>query len=266
MQMISTLKDINRYRHMAGALAKWELKQRFAGTAGGTIWSVVLPLSTILIYWVVFSFGLKIQSPAPDVPYTLWFIVGITPWLAFNEMLISSVTSISSKGNLVSSILFPIEILPLTSMLTAQVSHFVGLFVVIVLMNVYSVGFGIYSLQFFYYFFALLIFSASLCWLFAAVNVFMKDFAQALTLILNLWFWATPIVWPATIFSEKLQHLMLYNPVYYIVHGYRQAFIYHQPFWHDIGPTISFWVITLSLFTFGLSIFTVLKTRFSDVI
>lgn len=264
--MLKTLKEIIRCWHMVVSLAGWELKQRFAGTAGGIIWSVILPLTTILIYWFVFAYGLKVSSPTTKAPYTLWFVAGMAPWLALNEMIVASVNSISSKRSLVTNVVFPLEILPLTSMLSAQISYFVGLVIIFVLIGVYSIGYSFYNFQFFYYFVALLFFASGLCWLLAAINVYLKDFSQIVAVLLNIWFWATPIVWPATTISKSFSQAMLYNPLYYIVDGYRKTFIYHQGFWHHLGPTFSFWAVSLAFFVFGITLFSRLKTGFSDVI
>lgn len=251
---------------MIFSLAVWELKQRFAGTAFGILWSVIFPLCTIGVYWVVFACGLKVRGPSPGIPYTLWFVVGITPWLSMNEMIISGVNSVSSKRSVVKNVVFPLEILPITSILASQISFFVGLLTVFLLMFVYAISFDLYLFQFFYYFFAMMLFTLGLCYFLSALNVYLKDFAQLVAVLLNIWFWLTPIIWPAKIIPIKFRGLLLYNPLYYIVNGFRETFITHKAFWLTPGPMWFFWILSFILLFLGVHFFKKLKPGFSDVV
>jgi lipopolysaccharide transport system permease protein/teichoic acid transport system permease protein len=103
-------------------------------------------------------------------------------------------------------------------------------------------------------------------WLCAALQVFYRDVGQALGVFLNLWFWATPIVWPQNIMPEKYQAVFTYNPMFYIIDGYRGQLLYETARWPGGKETIIFWTINLAILYMGTTIFRRLKPEFADVI
>lgn len=203
-----TKNELLHYCKMATSLSKWEFKTRYAGTAGGFLWSLILPITMALIYWYVFAIGLRAQGP-DDMPFILWFLCGFIPWTAFNETIVNNVSSIIKNSNLVKNVLFPVEILPLINLIVSQITHLIFLTILLILLYCYKMPPNIYSLQIIYYFFALLIFSFGISMLLAALNVYYRDLSHALNVILNIWFWITPIVWPPSLLSSKMKFLSL---------------------------------------------------------
>lgn len=257
--------ELSHYCRMAISLSKWEFRTRYAGTAGGFIWSLVLPITMALIYWYVFAIGLRAQGP-DDMPFILWFLCGFIPWTAFNETIVNNVTSIIKNSNLVKNLLFPVEILPLINLIVSQVTHFVFLAILVILLYCYKMSPNIYSLQIIYYFFALLIFSYGISMLLASLNVYYRDLSHALNVILNIWFWITPIVWPPSLLSNKTKFILECNPIYYIVNGYRESFLYHHYFWESMNSFYIFWITNIIILFFGCCIFAKLKHDFADVL
>lgn len=245
------------------ALSLWELRLRYAGTLGGMIWSVILPLTMVLVYWYVFAVGLRAQGP-DNVPYIVWFLCGFSCWTLFNETLSSGVSCVTRSGHLVKNLVFPLEMLPTISVVVSQVTHAIMLVILLILLFVYKMNLSLYALQFFYYFLALNILATGFSFLLSAVNVFCRDLGQALSIILNILFWLTPIAWAPNMLSETIKHYMLFNPIYYIVNGYRESFIYHKTFWIEPGPTLSFWIVCAVIFSMGWIIFNRFKLDFAD--
>ena len=103
-------------------------------------------------------------------------------------------------------------------------------------------------------------------WIFAAVNVFLADVAHLVAIILQVGFWATPIFWDIGMMPAKIQLILKINPVYYIVQGYRESFIYFVPFWQHPFQTLYFWIFALSIFIGGAYVFQKLKPQFPDVL
>lgn len=138
--------------------------------------------------------------------------------------------------------------------------------ILMVLLILNNVPFSLYNLQFLYYLAALSVFSLGLGWFFSSMNVLYRDAGQVLGVILNMWFWLTPIVWGLDIIPEKYQYFVKLNPLYYIVEGYRFSFLYHIPLWHSYSVAIYFWAVCLLSFIAGAFVFRRLKPEFAEVL
>jgi lipopolysaccharide transport system permease protein/teichoic acid transport system permease protein len=250
---------------MIRAMAVREIQSRYIGTLGGLVWAMINPLMFILVYWFIFSVGFRVQ-PAGGVPFIVVFLCGLIPWSMFAEALTTSTGAISANPHLVTKTVFPTEILPIVNITASLITHSImlGIFIVILLFNNISLSF--YNLQFLYYLSGLLIFSLGLSWISSAINVFYKDVGQALGIVLNLWFWFTPIVWSQDMIPSKYQFILKLNPMYYIVDGYKSSFIYHSVIGHNMLTGICFWVVCMAVFITGACTFKKLKSEFAEVL
>ena len=249
---------------MISSMAMRELHFRYAGTAAGLIWSVVNPLVMIAVYWFVFSVGLKVR-PMGDMPFILVFMCGYAPWSFFLEAVTGSTNSITGNAHLVKKTVFPTEVLPLVQMGSAIPTHVVMLLALTVMMAINGVPFSFYNLQFIYYFIASMVFTLGLSWLVAAANVIFRDMGQIMGVIINIWFWLTPIVWPEHMIPERYAFLLKANPVYYVVAGYRSSFLTHEFIFNDPAWSFYFWAVAIAMFVFGGVVFKRLKPVFPDV-
>lgn len=100
----------------------------------------------------------------------------------------------------------------------------------------------------------------------AAFNVFIRDISQVVFIVLQIGFWTTPIFWDINIMPPQIQMILKLNPMFYIVQGYRESFVYASPFWKHPYQTLYFWVVTLIIFSVGALIFKKLKPQFADVL
>jgi len=250
---------------MIKAMALREIQSRYIGTLGGLVWSIIQPLMLILVYWFVFSVGFKVQ-PAGGIPFIVVFLCGLIPWSMFSEALTTSTSAINANSHLVTKTVFPTEILPVVYIVASLITHTImlGIFMIVMLFNKIPLSF--YNFYFLYYLFALSIFSLGLGWFLSAVNVFYKDVGQTLSVVLNMWFWFTPIVWLMDITPVKFQYIIKLNPMFYIVDGYKSSFIYHSPLWHNPKEAVYFWVVCALVFIAGALTFRKLKTDFAEVL
>lgn len=265
MEFVRLLRLILSQRYLIWAMVLREIRYRYAGTIGGALWSFAHPAVTILVYWVVFSVGLKVQ-PVKDIPFIVVYVGAYLPWTLFVESLGNSCGSISSSPHLVKKVAFPTEILPVVHLVASFVTHAAMMFLYMVLLAVNGIWPSFYNLQFVYYLFALSAFTLGLSWLVASINVLFKDVGQVLTMVLQIWFWLTPIVWPLEMLPQWGQHLVKLNPVYYIITGYRNSFVTHHALWVDVGGALYFWAVTVGMLLLGCFVFKRLKPEFADVI
>ena len=112
----------------------------------------------------------------------------------------------------------------------------------------------------------MLVFILGLTWITSAVVVFFRDLGQIITMFIQFFFWLTPIIWSFKIVPLKYQYIIEYNPIYYIVEGYRDSLIYNVWFWEKSTLSIQYWIITMIIFFSGAIIFRKLRPHFADVL
>ncbi len=263
--LVNFFKRIYTYRYIIKTMAVQEIRKRYAGTLAGSVWFIINPLLTILVYWFVFSVGFRVR-PVGDIPFIVVFSVGLIPWMTFSEILTTSTNAVTGNAHLVTKMVFPTEILPFVNLVASLIAHGVMLIILLMILFFNGMAFSLFNLQFFYYLFALSAFSIGLSWLFSAVNVFYRDTAIILGVIMNIWFWLTPIVWGIEMLPEQYQTFIKLNPMFYIVEGYKYSFIYHTPFWHNYRLGIYFWGTGILFFAIGGLVFRKLKSEFADVL
>ena len=259
------LKLVYTHRLLIKAMTLQEIKSRYAGTLVGFMWSAIHPLMMILIFWFIFSIIFKVP-PLGNTPFIVLFCCGMIPWSTFSEFITTSTSAIISNPHLVTKTVFPTEILPVVHLMASLITHFIMLVIFVAILIFNKFQFSFWNFQFLYYLFSLFIFSLGIGLLLSAVNVFYRDVGQMLAIILNMWFWLTPIVWHIDIVPKKYLYIIELNPMFYIVEGYRSSFIYLIPFWYNYRLGIYFWVLCFFLFAIGGIIFEKLKPEFAEVL
>ncbi len=160
-------------------------------------------------------------------------------------------------------------VLPIVKMISALFVHTVFVCFVVFLYCVYGKFPDLYYLQIFYYSGGLLLLTLGICYTTSAVVVFFRDLSQMINIALQVGVWLTPIMWIAddVLASHKtLLTILKLNPIYYIVSGYRDAFIYKNWFWERPLWTLYFWGFTIAVFLFGNWVFKRLRVHFADVL
>lgn len=264
-QLLQVYRLFRSQRRLLVAMTKRELRYRYAGTGGGVLWSFAQPMATILVYWLVFSVGLKVQ-PVKDVPFIVVYVAGFLPWMLFSETLSASSGSVTGNPHLVKKIAFPTELLPVIQLMTGLTVHAGMLVLFMVLLAANGIAPSFYNLQFLYYLAGLMVFNMGLSWFVAALNVLHRDAGQVLALLLQMWFWLTPIVWPLEMLPEAGQRLIRLNPMLYVVQGYRNSFVLHRPFWEDLSAGVVYWAVAGCVFCLGWLFFSRVKAEFVDAL
>ena len=108
--------------------------------------------------------------------------------------------------------------------------------------------------------------SLGISWAVSALNVFIRDIGQVVGVVLQIGFWATPIFWDIHIMPPTVRFIFKLNPMFYIIQGYRESFIYFSPFWRHPYQSLYFWLVAVAVFISGAMIFKKLKQQFADVL
>lgn len=254
---------IIKERKFLWRLALNDFKAKYAGSLLGIIWAFIQPLVTILVFWFVFEMGFK-SAPIGDVPFILWFIPAYIPWIFFNDIIVSSSNCLYEYNYLVKKVKFEVSILPIVKIISALFVHIFFIIFIFIIFTIYGYDIKPMFFQSIYYSLALIIFSVGLSWMLSALAVFFKDITQFVTLVLQIGFWITPIFWNSEKIEPWVENIIKINPLYYIVCGYRDSFIYNIPFWDRINTSVYFWILTIVLFLSGIIIFKKLRPHFAD--
>lgn len=252
-------------RQLIYALAKREIASQYIGSVLGIVWTFIQPAVMIFVFWFVFSVGFK-TKPMNDVPFAVWLTAGMAPWFAFSDIVVKSAQAVVGYGHLIKKSVFPSQILPVVKILSSMSTHFAFVGLLLLLMLSLQVSLTWHATQFFYYLFCLSFLALGIGWIVAALNVFIRDVGQIVSVLMQIGFWATPIFWDLEIMPDGIQKLLKFNPVYYIIQGYRDAFLYGIPFWERPLYTAYFWVVAVCCFFFGVIVFRKLKGQFADVL
>lgn len=208
-------------RHLIWNFVLRDLKVRYVGSFMGFFWSVVHPLVLLVSYTFVFSVVFKIKPASSGVDsFALFLFCGILPWLYFQDTVVRSCESVVSNANLIRRTVFPSEILPLSIAFSNLVTHLIGF---AILLAVLLLNGMIYPTLAFIpvYLFLLFLLSLGLGWIFAALQVFLRDTAQVLNVMLVFWFWFTPIFYETDRVPHWIRVWIEINPLSYVVEGFR---------------------------------------------
>ncbi len=270
--LVAIPKNLYKNRRLLFRMAGNDLRNRFAGSYFGTIWAFIQPIVTIMVYYFVFGVAMRGGSSAGDgIPFVLYLVAGIIPWLYFQEGLSTSNSCFLEYSYLVKKIVFDIDILPTVKILSATVIHCFFIFFAVILFTFYGYYPNVYYLELIYYMICMFLLILSLSYITSSVTVFFRDLVQIIGIILQIGVWLTPIMWEASMLSGYswggiVQKILKLNPVYYIVNGYRNAMIYHKWFFEEPLWTLYFWVFVIVCFVFGNWVFRRLRDNFADVL
>lgn len=261
--------DLYANRRLIIDLANKDFKMRYAASYLGAIWAFIQPIVTVTIYILVFQFGLRVAPSADGVPYALWLVAGMVPWLFFFEALLSATNSLLEFSYLVKKVVFKISVLPIVKILTALYVHAFFIVVGIVVFFLFGYPLTISIIQVVYYTFAATALVLGLSYITASLVVFFRDLGQIVNIILQFLMWLTPILWKledVDVIPANMHWILKLNPVYYIVSGYRDAFIYGTWFFEKPTWTIYFWCFVLVTGVLGIVTFKRLEKHFADVL
>jgi len=253
-------------RSILWTMIKRDLRARFIGSFFGFSWSVIDPLTQVLIYGVVFGLFFKSQ-PDPEFgtnSYILYLVCGILPWQFFAQSVTASTGSIVSNANLVKKAVgFPSEILPVIKVMSNLLSHLIGMLILILIIAIFH-GVSFYIPFIFVYMLPTLIFAIGVGWIVAGLNVYLRDVQQVMPLVLMAGFFFTPIFYSPSSVPEPILTVLSLNPMFHAVIGYRYALLTGR----ILPPGSLAYLLITSFFIFGLGgvFFRKLKPGFAEVL
>jgi len=231
------LRALWAYRSFILSMVARDFRGRYLGSALGVLWVVLLPVTQILIYTLVFSQVMRARLPDVDDPlaYSLYLCAGLLTWNYLVEVLLRSQTIFLDQANMLKKVSFPRVTLPSYVFLSATVNFAIiwSLFLLLLLFTGRWPGWPLLALV------PLLlvqqVLAVGLGLMLGVVNVFFRDVAQAVGVALQFWFWLTPIVYPIAAVPENVRRLIRCNPLYALISSYQRIIVEHRwPIWSDL--------------------------------
>ncbi|NNV18874.1 hypothetical protein EHE22_00290 [Ochrobactrum pseudogrignonense] len=264
--------EIKNSLRLAWMLALRDVRNRYASSYAGIVWTIGVPLLYAVINVFVFSILMRGRMGVHygDIPFSLFYFVPFTLWSFFSEVVIRSTGILKQYSYLINKISFPVRVLPLVPLASAFISQLVIVFIVVLLMSIFRVTptwefLPIYGLVWL----SCLLLTIGFSYLISAISVYIPDMEQIIPVAVNILFWMTPILYPATLVRDSgviwAQVLIAdLNPFYYLVEFARYSVFGHGlGTWHGLILSI---IACFGIFIFGIWSFKKLRPGFSDVL
>lgn len=260
------IKTVWKNKKLVLQLGKNDFKNRFASTSLGSIWGFIQPFIFMMMYVIVFQFIFK-QTGPEGAPYVVWFMPGMAMWMCINDGIMGASGSIRAYSYLVKKVVFPVDVIPVISLFG---NAFVALFLFIIATIVCGI-FGFVPNVFIiaYTIIAVYVFLIAFTRFTSAVTTLVPDFSNLLGIIMQLFFWATPIVWDISMLAghNTITKIIQCIPFTYLVTAYRNSFMGENIITeNNYMFTVIFWIITIFLYVWGNYIFKRSKKDFADVL
>lgn len=258
MKKLQTNHSLQLLKHLTGREIKARYKQSFLGL----LWIVLNPLFQLIILSFVFSHVIRFQNLG--VPYPIFLFSGLLPWIFFDTVVTHSASVLTDSASLLKQVYFPREILIASVVLAKAFDFFVSSIVLLILFLFFHIPFTAYILLFIPIFIIQAVFAYSLGLLLSALNLFYRDVQYLFGLLLKLWFYVTPIIYPMEAFPEKWRFIFKLNPISVFINAGRQVLLVGAwPNFISLGIGI---IITLILYFTSYAIFKRLEGSFADVV
>jgi len=247
------------------SIAKYEVLADMRDSKLGLFWNFANPVIQCLTYW--FVFGLVLNRKSVDgITYIWWMLGGMVCWFFISPCITAGCNAIFSKINIITKMKFPVSVLPATVIFSKLFDHFCLMLILTVLLCIggYYPSWHWFGLV--YYCFCAIVFSISLAMTTSVLNMLARDVRKLILAIMRLLLYMTPILWNIHRLPSWLQRIMLSNPIYYVVQGYRDCFFYHKGIMFYKYSMVCFWVATILLFLLGSGIMYKFKSKFVDFI
>jgi len=254
-----------RYQTLFLGFVRQEIRGRYAGSIGGLLWSVITPLSNMLIYIFVFSVVFKIRLKPIETgteSFVLFLLSGLLPWIAFSEAVGGSAGMFVSKAGLITKVAFPLEVVPTAGVVVTFMLNGIGFLAFLIYLTIegYSDPVWLYLPVITALF---MVFTLGGMVLLASLSVFIRDIQQVIGSALSLWMYLTPVLYPVTMLSDELRILICLNPVYPYIELYHQILLKHTLPLDILGYAAGYAVIS---FLTGVWFYSRSRNAFADVL
>lgn len=260
--MLVNIKKFFNHRELLESLVIKEVKVRYKQSVLGAAWAILQPLSLMVIFTIIFSHFARI--PSEGIPYPIFSYCALLPWTFFASSLSSAIPSIVGNMNLVTKIYFPREIFPVAAVIARFVDFLIASVIFIGMMIFYRVPLTINLFWIPLIVVVQIMLTFGIVLFASAVNVFYRDISQVIPLVMRIWMYLTPIIYPISLVPEKFRDIYMLNPMAGIIDSYRQIILVGDaPNFKYLAIGV---VVSVILFFGSYVYFKSVEMRFADVI
>lgn len=255
---MNVVKDLYNYRELLKTNIKKDVGGKYKNSFLGVLWSFISPLLQIAVYALVFQIILK-----SDIEnYTVYLCCGLIPWQYFSACILRGAACIIDNGNIIKKVYFPREILPISIVTSEGINFLISTIIIIGFVLFGGIGLSVNIVWYFVILAIQYIVSIGFAFIVASFSVYFRDLLHLLGIIIQLLFYATPIVYTSKNVPEAFQWLIKINPMAYLIESYRNIF------YNKIPPEVQNLLIPLGmgivLCIVGYLIFRKLEKRFAE--
>jgi lipopolysaccharide transport system permease protein len=224
--IFNEIKSILDHRELLWQMVGREVKARYKQSILGYFWVILNPLAQMLVMSFAFSLILRIPTNAGShIPYSVFLYVALLPWNLFANSVSSACNSLVASSSLITKVYFPRSILVISSIFAKIIDFLFALTILIGYMIWYQIPVTYNILWIIPIFFIQQIFTIGLSLFFAAANLLYRDVQYLLGLVLMLWMYLTPVIYPADLVPERFRFIFQINPLSVIINAYRQTIL-----------------------------------------
>lgn len=256
------LKALWEYRELLYFLTWRDVKVRYKQTLIGAGWAILRPFLSMIVFTIFF--GRMAKVPSEGVPYPIFSYSALLLWTYFSGSVTMSSNSLVGQANIITKVYFPRLIMPLASTLAGLLDYLIALSILIIMMFYYHtpVSPSLLLLPFL----VLCAFFAATgvgLWL-SAINVKYRDVRYAVPFLIQIWLFATPVIYPTSMLPEKFRWVLSLNPMTGLIEAHRACILGHQSInWQSLVISLA---MTLLIFITGAFYFRRMERTFADII
>jgi len=255
------LRELWNYRELLYFLTWRDIKLRYKQTALGAAWVIIQPLFTMLLFTLFF--GKLARMPSDNVPYPLFAYAGLVPWTFFSNAITNSGQSLVGNSTLISKVYFPRIYIPAGAVGAGLLDFAIASALLLPMLVYYdiTITWRILLLPAFAFLATILALGVGM-WL-AALNVRYRDVRYAIPFLVQLWLFASPVIYPASIVPLKWRWLLAANPVTGVIEGFRASILGKE---FDVSTILSSVIVSSLILTFSFFAFRRVEDSFADVV
>jgi lipopolysaccharide transport system permease protein len=255
------LKPLTHHKFLLLQLTQREIKARYKQSFIGYAWVLLNPLAQMLVYSFIFS--VIFRFPTNDIPYPVYLFAALLPWTNFQNILSYSANALVANAILLRKVAFPREIIIYSVVVSKVIDFLFSSLVFFALVLFFKVPLALTLFMFIPLFLLQTLLVTGLSLLLSAFNLFFRDVQYLTNLLLMMWMYMTPIVYPLSMVPDRYVKLYKLNPMVGIVEGYRSA-LFGYPFEWGIIIWSTFW--SVATFLIGFLVFKKLEKYFADIV
>ena len=259
-EFIGMLKDHWTWKGQIMKLAVADLKKTYSGSSLGWSWAIIKPSVTLFVFWFAFSVGLRVKMGPEGFSFFQWLLAGMVAWFYISDIWSQGADAMRKYRYLITKMKFPVLTIPTFVSLSKLLVHIAILVIVVLVFILYGDWPDPYYLQLFFYLVLMFLMGTGWALLSSVMASLSKDFLNLVKTFSTAIFWLSGIMWDpksdAVADISWLQTVLAFNPVTYIVNGYRECFIYKIWFFEHpvhlaiyLGETLLVWALAIWIFT-----------------